>query len=125
MLAKLSTGTYIESQQRGRPPIPSGLHRASRYPFAASIELTDVRSERLLTARTMNLSLFGCYVQTTDPFPVGTKVSLRITHGGTSLAALGKVVHSKPNSGMGVAFTAIEPPSQAILEKWLATLRIE
>ncbi len=125
MLAKLSTGTYIESQQRGRPPIPSGLHRASRYPFAASIELTDVRSERLLTARTMNLSLFGCYVHTTDPFPVGTKVSLRITHGGTSLAALGKVVHSKPNSGMGVAFTAIEPPSQAILEKWLATLRIE
>ena len=51
----------------------------------------------------MNLSLFGCYVHTTDPFPVGTKVSLRITHGGTSLAALGKVVHSKPNSGMGVA----------------------
>ena len=51
MLAKLSTGAYIESQQRGRPPIPSGLHRASRYPFAASIELTDVRSERLLTAR--------------------------------------------------------------------------
>ena len=125
MLAKLSTGTYIESQQRGRPPIPSGLHRASRYPFAASIELTDVRSERLLTARTMNLSLFGCYVHTTDPFPVGTKVSLRITHGGTNLAALGKVVHSKPNSGMGVAFTAIEPPSQAILEKWLASLRIE
>ena len=125
MLAKLSTGTYIESQQRGRPPIPSGLHRASRYPFAASIELTDVRSERLLTARTTNLSLFGCYVYTTGPFPVGTKVSLKITHGGTSLAALGKVVHSKPNSGMGVAFTAIEPPSQAILEKWLASLRIE
>jgi hypothetical protein len=71
----------------------------------------------------MNLSLFGCYVHTTDPFPVGTKVSLRITHGGTSLAALGKVV--QPNSGMGVAFTAIEPPSQAILEKWLASLRIE
>ena len=125
MLAKLSTGTYIESQQRGRPPIPSGLHRASRYPFAASIELTDVRSERLLTARTTNLSLFGCYVHTTDPFPQGTKVSLRITHGGTSLAALGKVVHSEPNSGMGIAFTTVEPPSQAILEKWLASLRIE
>ncbi len=84
-----------------------------------------MRSERLLTARTTNLSLFGCYVHTTDPFPEGTKVSLRITHGGTSLAALGKVVHSKPNSGMGVAFTTIEPPSQAILEKWLASLRTE
>ena len=73
----------------------------------------------------MNLSLFGCYVHTNDPFPEGTKVSLRIIHGGTSLAILGKVVHSEPSSGMGVAFTTIEPPSQAILEKWLASLRIE
>jgi hypothetical protein len=62
-------------------------------------------------------------VCTTEPFPEGTKVSLRITHGGTSLAALGKVVHSEPNSGMGVAFTEIEPPSQGVLEKWLASLR--
>jgi hypothetical protein len=105
--------------------IPSGLHRASRYPFAASIELADVRSERLLTARTTNLSLFGCYVHTAEPFPEGTKVSLRITHGGTILAALGKVVHSEPNSGMGIAFTEIEPRNQAILEKWLASLRTE
>jgi PilZ domain len=84
-----------------------------------------VRSERLLTARTANLSLFGCYVYATGPFPKGTKVSLKITHGGVTLAALGKVVHSKPKSGTGVAFTTIEPPSQAILEKWLASLRTE
>jgi hypothetical protein len=89
----------------------------------ASIELTDVRSESLLTPRTTNLSLFGCFVYTTDPIPEGTKVSLRILHGGAILAAFGKVVYSKPKSGMGVAFTTIEPPSQAILEKWLASLR--
>ena len=82
-----------------------------------------MRSERLLTARTINLSLFGCYVYTSSPFPEGTRVSLRITHGGTSLAAFGKVVYSKPNSGMGIAFAGIEPPSQAILENWLASLR--
>ena len=106
-------------------PIPSGLHRASRYPFAASIELTDVRSESLLSARTTNLSLFGCYVYTSSPFSEGTKVSLRILHGGASFAAFGKVLYLKPNSGMGIAFTEIEPPSQAILEKWLASLRTE
>jgi PilZ domain len=64
-------------------------------------------------------------VYTTGPFPEGTKVSLKITHGGITLAALGKVVHSKPNSGMGVAFSTIEPPSQAILERWMASLRTE
>lgn len=103
----------------------SGFHRASRYPFAANAELTDVRSERSLTARTTDLSLFGCHVSTTSPFPEGTKVSLRIAHGGASLAALGKVVYSTPNSGMGIAFTTIEPSSQATLEKWIASLRTE
>jgi PilZ domain len=124
-MVSISRPLDVESQQRGHPAIPFGLHRASRYPFAASIELTDVRSERLLSARTTNLSLFGCYVYTSSPFPEGTKVSLRILHGGASFAAFGKVVQSKPNSGMGIAFTEIGEPSQAILEKWLATLRTE
>ncbi len=125
IISVFSRSNGLESQQRGRPPIPSGLHRASRYPFAASIELTDVRSERLLTARTTNLSLFGCYVYTTGPFLVGTKVSLRILHGGASFAAFGKVVYSKPDSGMGITFTEIESSAQVILEKWLASLRTE
>ncbi|MFZ0335678.1 MAG: PilZ domain-containing protein [Candidatus Acidiferrales bacterium] len=115
----------IESEQRGRLSIHSKFHRAARYPFAASIELTDVQSERHLTARTTNLSLFGCYVHTSSPFPEGTKVSLRISHGGASVATFGKVVYSKPNSGMGIAFGELEPHSQAILEKWLASLRTE
>ncbi len=67
-----------------------------------------MRSESLLSARTANLSLFGCYVYTSGAFPEGTKVSLRILHGGASFAAFGKVVYSKPNSGMGIAFTEIE-----------------
>jgi len=33
------------------------------------------------------------------------------------------VAHCNQNSGMGVAFTTIEPLSKAILEKWLASLR--
>ena len=84
-----------------------------------------MRSERLLTTHTTNLSLFGCYVYTPGPFPEGTKVSLRVSHGGASFAAFGKVVHSKPNSGMGIAFTEVEPSGQAILEKWMASLRTE
>ena len=112
----------IESQQRGRP-IQSGFHRASRYPFATSVELTDVHSERLVTAFTSNLSLFGCYVIMGSPFTEGTKVSLRIIRGGTTFAAYGKVVYSKPKYGMGIAFTEMEPSGQAILEKWIASLR--
>lgn len=98
-------------------------HRAARFPFSANIEVIDVQSERFLNARTRDLSIFGCYVSTATPFPAGKKVSLRITHAGTILTALGKVVSSNPNSGMGVFFTKIEPNGQAILEKWLSALR--
>jgi len=69
--------------------------------------------------------VFGCYVYTSSPFPESTKVSLKISHGGASLATLGMVVYSKPNSGMGIAFGELEPGSQAILEKWIAHLRSE
>ncbi len=91
----------------------------------AAIELTDTQSEKHLTAHTTNVSLFGCFVSAASPFPEGTKVRLRISHAGTSFAALGKVVFSRPSSGMGIAFTTIEPTSQTTLEKWIATLRSE
>src|SRR5260370_27368015 len=93
--------------QRGCRSIRSGFHRASRYPFAASIELTDVRSDRLLSARTTNLGLFGCYVHTTRPFPAGTNVSLRTTHRGTTLAALRQVAHCNQHSRLVLSFTTI------------------
>jgi len=87
--------------------------RAARYPFAANIELTDVRSERVLNARTSNLSVFGCYVSTTNPFPVGTKVSIRINHGGATLSTFGQVVYFDPKAGMGVFFTQVEASAEA------------
>lgn len=98
-------------------------HRAHRYPFVASVELTDVESETQLRARTSNLSLFGCRVDTISPFPAETKVRLRITHGSTSFVALGKVAHAQPNVGMGIIFTAIESNDQAVLEDWLGVVR--
>ena len=101
----------------------SEFHRATRYPFAARTEVSDVHSEKLLTAFTSNLSLFGCYVLTGIPFPRGTKVSLRITRGGGTFAAYGKVIYSRPEYGMGIVFTEMEASSQSILEKWIASLR--
>jgi hypothetical protein len=95
----------------------------SAFPSRPNIELTDVQSERVLNARTSNLSLFGCYVSTTDPFPTGTKVSIRINHGGATLATFGQVVYFNPKAGIGIAFTEMEPGGQATLEKWIDSLR--
>ena len=100
-----------------------GLHRARRYPFHAAVELTDLQSETQTREQTSDLSLFGCHVETQKPFPPGTKVRIKITHRSESLEALGRVTFARPNAGMGILFTRIEPHDQLVLDKWIAELR--
>lgn len=98
-------------------------HRARRYPFHANVELADVQSEIQISERTSDLSLFGCHVEAVKPLAPGTKVSIRISHRSASFQALGKVIYARPNAGMGVLFTSIQPNDQLLLEKWIAELR--
>lgn len=96
---------------------------APRHLFLAPIKLTDVQSEKQLAAQTKDLNLFGCFVETMNPFPQGTKVRLRISRAGAHVTALGKVANLRPNAGMGIAFITIEPSSFPVLDGWLASLR--
>ena len=97
--------------------------RARRYPFVASIEVTDVDSEAQIWAQTSDLSLFGCGVKTRELLPRGTIVSVRIFHAGTTFTAQGRVAYAGQNGAMGVVFTKIEPHQQSVLETWTAQLR--
>ena len=103
--------------------VQSERPRARRYTFAASIEMTDVESEAQLLEQTCDLSLFGCGVTTQNPLPAGTRILIRIQHGGANFAAMGKVAHTGHGTRMGVVFKKIEPHQQLVLEKWVAELR--
>jgi hypothetical protein len=98
-------------------------HRARRYSFHASIELTDLQSETQVRDQTSDLSLFGCHVDTLKPWQPGTKVRIKISHRGENFTALGKVAYARQNVGMGIAFSKIEPNDQLVLDKWVAELR--
>jgi hypothetical protein len=89
----------------------------------ARIELTDIDSEKHVSGHTKDLSLFGCFAVTEESFPEGTKVRLRISRAETHLVAQGRVTYSRPSSGMGIAFTTVEPSSLTVLDAWLAGLR--
>jgi c-di-GMP-binding flagellar brake protein YcgR len=97
-------------------------HRAVRHRFVARVEVVDIDSERQIVAHTSNLSVFGCFIETETPLPRGTKIRIRITHRGSTFAALGQVSNSRL-AGMGVQFVKIEPAQQQVLENWLAQLR--
>ena len=100
-----------------------GYHRARRYSFRASIELTDLQAETQTKGQTSDLSLFGCHVATPKPLPPGTKVRIKISHRSENFEALGKVAYTRENAGMGIFFTRIEPNEQLVLDKWIAERR--
>lgn len=96
--------------------------RALRKPFVASIVVTDLASERKMSAYTDNLSVQGCFVPTATPFNPGVKVQVTIIHGGVKVVGSGRVVAVRAE-GMSIAFTKIEQRDQSILEKWISDLR--
>lgn len=84
------------------------------------MELLEPKLSTRISARTGDLSLHGCYVDTKNPFACGADVRVTITHKEEKFTALGLVAHSKPNAGMGVSFTEIAPEQRTLLVKWLS-----
>ena len=97
--------------------------RALRKPFVAAIAITDLISERQMSARTSDLSVHGCFVPTPTPWNPGDKVRIVIVHAGAKVVAFGRVVSARAE-GMSIAFTKIEERDQVVLEGWLSDLRV-
>lgn len=93
-----------------------------RYSFVVDTELTDVQSGIQIKARTKDLCLFGCGVDTLKPLPKGANVRIKLSHGGTEVEALAKVIYARSDLGIGVAFTSLEREVEQILEGWIAEL---
>jgi len=72
-----------------------------------------------IKARTTMLSLLGCVVDTLKLFPKGMSVRVKLSHRGAVVRTLGKVLYSRSDLGMGLAFTIIEPEDKQILDWWV------
>src|SRR5215470_6485703 len=95
--------------------------RAPRYPLIASAEVIEVQTKTRLRARISDLSIVGCYLDTTNSLPAGTEVMVHIAHNEEIFGALGIIAYCHPNMGMGVRFTDVPLDQHEILEKWLTT----
>ena len=94
--------------------------RGQRHPIAVDVEVTNLELGILIKERTVDLSLHGCGVSTATPFPTGTKVMLKVVHGGQEIIVFGKVIYGRRDIGMGIVFTMIEPHDRELLEDWFA-----
>jgi c-di-GMP-binding flagellar brake protein YcgR len=70
----------------------------------------------------MDLSLGGCYLEITAPFPVSTRVTLSMRAAEVELRTEGVVRVMHPDKGMGVEFTQTTPEHRGLLEKFLSVL---
>lgn len=93
--------------------------RTPRYSFIASAELIEADSDVRIASRVSELSLHGCYLDMINPFPVGTKVLVKISAGDILFQAPATVVYSKTNLGAGLEFDKLEKQHETTLERWL------
>ncbi|HEV2402028.1 MAG TPA: PilZ domain-containing protein [Candidatus Sulfotelmatobacter sp.] len=69
-----------------------------------------------------DLSLGGCYLEISSPFPRSSRVTLSMRAGAVELRVQGIVRVMHPDKGMGVEFTQNTPEHRGALEKFLQVL---
>jgi hypothetical protein len=96
---------------------------AIRYPFAADAELLDMESGAKSTGVTTDISMGGCFICTSKPLPVKTRVRAIFRYKEQVVETLGIIRIVKPRIGMGIEFLDVEPPYDRVLVRWLEQLR--
>ena len=100
--------------------MPIERRRTMRIPFAASAEIIDSSENTRSASQVCDLSLHGCFVQLSNPFPEGTEVTIEIYKDEDFVETPATVAYNMPKKGMGLTFVGIEPQFAAILKKWIA-----
>ena len=96
--------------------------QAPRYALILVAGVTEVASGALLNARSSDVSRSGCYIDTLNPSPMGTDVSVKLQSGNEIFETPARVVYVCPGLGMGVHWGGHVPEQQlAILDRWLQT----
>jgi hypothetical protein len=91
-----------------------------RHAFISPAELIEISGGVRITARTADLSSHGCYIDTLNPLPVGTRVRIWLAKNDRRAEFQAQVVSSHPGSGMGLLFEQLTPEQKATLESWIA-----
>jgi hypothetical protein len=97
--------------------------RCPRFPFYAAAKITEIQSGVPLTTRTSELSRYGCYMDTMNPFPIATPVKMELLYDDEAINLDGTIIYSQPNMGMGVVFAEVTETAESILGRWLNHLR--
>jgi hypothetical protein len=97
----------------------SERRRTPRFPFVAVAEITEKETGAELVTQVSEFSLYGCYIDQKNPFPSGTKVTVKIFSESEVFEAKAEVLYAHPNLGMGLVYREVSLQSSGVLRKWL------
>jgi hypothetical protein len=96
--------------------------RPPRHAIRADAQISDSLSGRLIIAETSDVSVGGCYIETSDPLEVRSTVRVQLSFNGSIISAYGDVVRSDKAKGMGLKFRGITSEHVATIKRWLFAL---
>lgn len=95
--------------------------RGSRLKVSVPVEICPEGSDAPMRHATSDLSLTGCYIESSFPLPVGTRLELKLQIDGGTLLILATVATCDTQFGNGISFSKMLPEDieelRAFLEK--------
>jgi len=93
--------------------------RGLRFAYTASAEIALANSPTVFfPARVTELSLRGCFLETSASFEIQRPVLVKINSNGEYFEAEASVLYVRP-SGIGLVFGEVKPRFRAVLQKWV------
>jgi hypothetical protein len=93
--------------------------RTPRYPFIATAEVILKSGQPGISARVIELSLHGCFVELGEPLEKGVQAVFKIYSEGKYFESEGVVVYTQAHLGFGVRFQNVKEHYLSILKRWL------
>lgn len=107
-----SKGENRPGKKRGHP----------RYPCAGTVEVAPEGSTLPVWCILSDISISGCYAETTSPLPAQTAVHALLKTSGMQIHTRGVVRTSHPGVGMGINFTKVSTDDAAKLQHFVNKL---
>lgn len=93
--------------------------RGLRFAFRAGAEIArESLPTAFVPARVTQLSLRGCYLETSASFEMHCNVLLKIHNSGENFETEATVLYIQP-TGLGLVFREMNPNSRAVLQSWI------
>jgi CheY-like chemotaxis protein len=113
-------GSGTQVGMRFQDPSPAVVKQLREWLGRNSAEIE--KDDPPVRCQLIELSLGGCYLEISSPFPVSTRVTLSMRAADVELKVEGVVRIMHPDKGMGVEFTQATAEHRVLLENFLSVL---